>query len=44
MVELDEESAEVAMAMGPAQLKEMHFRSANLARSRDASGRSLKHR
>lgn len=39
---LEAESQDYAAPVAPAALKEMHFASANLARSRDAMGRSIK--
>jgi Ca-activated chloride channel family protein len=44
MDELAEDSHQVAAAMPAASLKQMYFDSANVARSRDASGRSRKER
>jgi Ca-activated chloride channel family protein len=39
---LERESQEYAAPVAPMMLKEMHFASANMARSRDAMGRSIK--
>ncbi len=39
---LERESEQYAAPVAPRMLKEMHFASANVARSRDAMGRSLK--
>jgi hypothetical protein len=40
--ELEADMQQFAAPMTAPQLKEVHFASANMARSRDASGRSLK--
>jgi hypothetical protein len=42
--ELDAEAEQFNRPMAPAMLKEVHFASANVARSRDMSGRAMRRR
>lgn len=44
VAELEGEGHQFAAALAPAMLKEVHFASSNLARSRDVQGRSMKSR
>jgi hypothetical protein len=42
--ELESEAEQFHRPMAPALLKELHFASANMARSRDMSGRAMRNR